>query len=70
MTPDKNRVQKSLFTSHPSGTAPTLRSLPSEQDEAAYIAVEIKRAVAYTGNLLNYGDFAILREHTLSLILL
>lgn len=61
-TSDKNRVQKSLFTSHPAGVTPVLCSLPSEKDEAARIATEVKRTIAYTGGLLNYGDFAILCE--------
>ncbi len=60
--PDKKRVQKSLFTSHPAGVTPVLCSLPSEKNEATEIATEIRRAIAYTGGLLNYGDFAILRE--------
>lgn len=61
---DKTRVQKSLFTSHPTGSTPVLCALQDEHDEARHIASEIKRVVAYTGSLLNYGDFAILREAT------
>ncbi|KAF9445472.1 P-loop containing nucleoside triphosphate hydrolase protein [Macrolepiota fuliginosa MF-IS2] len=64
VTQDKNRIQKSLFTSHPLGSVPVLHSSISEQDEATKIAIEIKRAIAYTGGLLNYGDFAILLRFT------
>ncbi|KAJ7499466.1 P-loop containing nucleoside triphosphate hydrolase protein [Mycena latifolia] len=42
---DKSRIPKTLLTSHPSGTTPVLRSFPSEQAEANFIAVEIKRVV-------------------------
>ncbi|KAJ6463267.1 P-loop containing nucleoside triphosphate hydrolase protein [Mycena vitilis] len=57
---DKSRIPKTLLTSHPSGTVPVLRSFPSEQAEANFIAVEIKRLVACMGGILRWGDFAIL----------
>ncbi|KAJ7283248.1 P-loop containing nucleoside triphosphate hydrolase protein [Mycena rebaudengoi] len=57
---DKSRIPKTLLTSHPSGVTPVLRSFNSEQAEAAFIAVEIKRLVAFMGGLLRWGDFAIL----------
>ncbi|KAJ7604586.1 P-loop containing nucleoside triphosphate hydrolase protein [Mycena polygramma] len=57
---DKSRIAKTLLTSHPSGTVPVLRSFPSEQAEANFIAVEIKRLVACMGGILRWGDFAIL----------
>ncbi|KAJ6530358.1 P-loop containing nucleoside triphosphate hydrolase protein [Mycena vulgaris] len=57
---DKSRIPKTLLTSHPSGTAPVLRSFPSEHAEANFIAVEIKRVVASMGGVLRWGDFAIL----------
>ncbi|KAJ7087339.1 P-loop containing nucleoside triphosphate hydrolase protein [Mycena belliarum] len=57
---DKTRIPKTLLTSHPAGTTPVLRSFPSEHAEANFIAVEIKRVVAYMGGLLRWGDFAIL----------
>ncbi|KAJ6516457.1 P-loop containing nucleoside triphosphate hydrolase protein [Mycena sanguinolenta] len=57
---DKSRIPKTLLTSHPSGTVPVLRSFPSEQAEANFIAVEIKRLVAFMGGVLRWGDFAIL----------
>ncbi|KAF8638307.1 hypothetical protein AX17_002327 [Amanita inopinata Kibby_2008] len=57
---DKTRIQKSLFTSHPSGKTPSLQCFQTEREEAAFIPVEIKRLAAYTGGLLRWGDFAIL----------
>ena len=33
------------------------------QDEASYIAYEIKRAIAYSGNQLTFDDFAILLRY-------
>ncbi|KAJ7047915.1 P-loop containing nucleoside triphosphate hydrolase protein [Mycena alexandri] len=57
---DKSRIPKTLLTSHPLGTIPVLRSFPSEQAEANFIAVEIKRLVASMGGVLRWGDFAIL----------
>ncbi|KAJ7929059.1 P-loop containing nucleoside triphosphate hydrolase protein [Mycena leptocephala] len=57
---DKSRISKTLLTSHPSGTTPVLRSFASEQAEANFIAVEIKRLVASMGGILRWGDFAIL----------
>ncbi|KAJ6583195.1 P-loop containing nucleoside triphosphate hydrolase protein [Mycena sp. CBHHK59/15] len=57
---DKSRIQKTLLTSHPSGTTPVLRSFPSEHAEATFIAVEIKRLVAFMGGVLRWGDFVIL----------
>lgn len=33
--------------------------------EASFIATEIKRLIAYSGGVLNHGDFAILRESRL-----
>jgi DNA helicase-2/ATP-dependent DNA helicase PcrA len=60
---DKSRISKTLLTSHPSGTTPVLRSFPSEQAEANFIAVEIKRLVASMGGILRWGDFAILRQY-------
>ena len=66
-TLDRERIQKSLYTSHPKSTPVCLKTFSTPVIEASFIATEIKRLVAYSGNVLNYGDFAILRE--LSLIL-
>ena len=38
-----------------------LFSLDSEYGEAEFIATEIKRLVAYTGGMLDWNDFVILR---------
>lgn len=57
---DPNRIERDLFTSHPYGLEVRLKLHGSAQVEAAFVATEIKRLVAYTGGLLNYDDFAIL----------
>ncbi|KAF7318043.1 ATP-depentend DNA [Mycena chlorophos] len=57
---DKSRIDKSLIASHPRGSTSVLRAFASEQAEAQFIAVEIKRLVASMGGVLQYGDFAIL----------
>jgi DNA helicase-2/ATP-dependent DNA helicase PcrA len=57
---DKERIQKSLKTSHPPGPPVVLRKFESPQDEAAYIAYEIKRTIAYSGNTLDFNDFSVL----------
>lgn len=58
---DKKRANKGLYTSHGSGYPVTLRKLDSAKQEAEYIAEEIKRLIAHSGNMLGYDDFAILR---------
>lgn len=40
----------------------TLKLFATPTIEASYIATEIKRMVAYSGEMLNYEDFAILCE--------
>ncbi|EIN10179.1 UvrD-helicase-domain-containing protein, partial [Punctularia strigosozonata HHB-11173 SS5] len=57
---DKTRIRKSLRTTHPTSTLPVLQQLPSEQMEAQFIALEIKRLVAEFGGALNWSDFAVL----------
>ncbi|KAK1224989.1 ATP-dependent DNA helicase srs2 [Marasmius sp. AFHP31] len=57
---DKSRIKKTLHASHPAGTTPVLREFETEQLEAAGIASEIKRVIAYSGGMLNYGDFVVL----------
>ena len=59
---DRERIQKSLFTSHPRSTPVTLKVFSTPVIEASFISTEIKRLIAYSGGVLNYGDFAILRE--------
>lgn len=46
---DKSRIQKALHTSHPGGPVPVLRSFHTENEEAKFIAIEIKRLVAHMG---------------------
>ncbi|KAF4597533.1 hypothetical protein EYR40_007995 [Pleurotus pulmonarius] len=57
---DKARLPKSLHTSHPSGCTPSLVSFATDQDEAAFIAHEIKRTAANMGGILKWKDFAVL----------
>ncbi|KAH7884318.1 P-loop containing nucleoside triphosphate hydrolase protein [Phlebopus sp. FC_14] len=57
---DKARIPKVLRTSHPFGPQPMLRSFPTENDEASFIAHEINRMMAQTGDMLSYSDFAVL----------
>ncbi|KAH6909099.1 ATP-dependent DNA helicase pcra [Coprinopsis sp. MPI-PUGE-AT-0042] len=57
---DKKRIDKSLFTSHPSGVTPVLYQVENEYEESAFIAIEIKRMVASMGGALRWGDFAVL----------
>lgn len=55
-------MPKTLFTSHGTGPQPVEYGARAAQDEALFIAIEIKRLIAYTGGMLNYDDFAILRK--------
>ncbi|KAF9223657.1 UvrD-helicase-domain-containing protein [Gyrodon lividus] len=57
---DNSRIPKMLRTSHPLGPRPMLRSFPTENDEASFVAYEINRLIAQTGGMLGYGDFAVL----------
>lgn len=59
---DSKRIAKSLYTAHPDGIAPILYQVSGEQEDASFIAVEIKRLVAQMGGAFKWGDFAILRE--------
>lgn len=61
LTSDLNRIPKSLYTSHPTSTPVTLKLFSTPVIEASFISTEIKRLIAYSGNVLNYDDFAILR---------
>jgi DNA helicase II / ATP-dependent DNA helicase PcrA len=64
---DISRPAKDLLPTHCYGSLPTLRKLPSAAAEAAWTVMEIQRAIAMTGNMLNYSDFAILlRSSSLS----
>ncbi|CDO74962.1 hypothetical protein BN946_scf184945.g34 [Trametes cinnabarina] len=56
---DKGRIQKTLRASHAQGPPPVLRIFPIEQVEAAFIAAEIKRLVAFSGVRFNSLSRAI-----------
>ncbi|KAI0833387.1 UvrD-helicase-domain-containing protein [Trametes gibbosa] len=60
---DPHRIKKTLRTSHSQGPLPVLRMFPIEQVEAAFIAAEIKRLVAYSGKVFNWGDFVVLLRY-------
>lgn len=67
---DTTRPQKRLKATHCLGTRPVLRRLPNPNEEALWIASEIKRMTAMTGGLLQHSDFAILlRSAYLSLLI-
>ncbi|PIL35658.1 hypothetical protein GSI_02388 [Ganoderma sinense ZZ0214-1] len=60
---DKERIPKTLNTSHPKGPTPVLHAFPMEQVEAGFIAAEIKRLVAFTGGMLTWSDFVVLLRY-------
>ncbi|MCO5576835.1 hypothetical protein L7F22_030655 [Adiantum nelumboides] len=55
-----SRIDRNLFTSHQDGPHVILRNPENEEEEATFIATEIKRLVACSGGLYNFDDFAIL----------
>ncbi|GAA6042157.1 hypothetical protein JCM8097_004990 [Rhodosporidiobolus ruineniae] len=57
---DKNRINKSLVASHPSGSSVVLHHAPSATEEATFIASSIKHLVAHLGGLVSYNDVAVL----------
>ncbi|CCM04225.1 uncharacterized protein FIBRA_06392 [Fibroporia radiculosa] len=62
--PDRTRIQKTLRTTQSNWAAPVLRKFPTEQIEAASIAAEIKRLIAFTGGMLAWSDFVVLLRFT------
>ncbi|KAH8099919.1 UvrD-helicase-domain-containing protein, partial [Cristinia sonorae] len=60
---DKDRLPKTLFTTHPTGPLPLLHQFENGRDEGQFIALEVKRIIAYTGGMLNHNDFAILLRY-------
>ncbi|KAK4688393.1 ATP-dependent DNA helicase UvrD/PcrA, partial [Tremellales sp. Uapishka_1] len=67
VTQDRQRIPKSLFTAHPNSTAVPLKLFSTPVIEASFIAMEIKRLIAYSGGVLNHDDFAVLlRTNALS----
>ena len=57
---DTSRPPKSLTTDHPNGTPVVMKSFVDGEEEAFWIAKEIRRLIAYSGKKLNYEDFVIL----------
>lgn len=57
---DDTRPDKRLRATHVHGSVPVLRKLPSAAEEGLWIASEIERAIALTGGMLEFADFAIL----------
>ena len=53
---DKTRVPKGLKASHPDGLPVTLKRAVNPQFEANFIATEIARLVAHTGEMLDWSD--------------
>ncbi|GAA6051585.1 hypothetical protein JCM3770_003484 [Rhodotorula araucariae] len=60
---DTKRINKSLTTSHPSGSSVVLHPAPSAPDEATFIASTIKHLVAHLGGLIGYNDIAVLLRY-------
>jgi DNA helicase-2/ATP-dependent DNA helicase PcrA len=57
---DTTRPAKTLQATHSFGTLPVLRKLPTANAEAAWMVLEIKRAIAMTGGLVRMSDIAVL----------
>jgi len=57
---DTTRPSKTLQATHSFGTLPVLRKLPTPSAEALWMVLEIKRAIAMTGNLVRMSDIAVL----------
>ncbi|KAI0784570.1 P-loop containing nucleoside triphosphate hydrolase protein [Abortiporus biennis] len=60
---DKNRMPKTLHTTHQPGPSPLLAMMLDEKQESLFVATEIKRLIAFTGGMLNYSDFVILLRY-------
>jgi superfamily I DNA/RNA helicase len=61
-TIDKKRIPKSLYSFHPAGPAPLLKSFSTPSKEAAFLASEIKRIEACMGGMLSLNDFVIISQ--------
>ncbi|SCZ97874.1 BZ3500_MvSof-1268-A1-R1_Chr3-3g06427 [Microbotryum saponariae] len=60
---DANRIQKGLKATHGAGSSVVLHCASNAYEEASFIAAQIKHLVAHTGNLVDYGDVAILLRY-------
>jgi len=57
---DTTRPDKRLQATHAFGEQPVLRRLPTAEAEARWLVSEVRRIQARSGNMLQYGDFAVL----------
>ncbi|GAA5969721.1 hypothetical protein JCM3765_001218 [Sporobolomyces pararoseus] len=60
---DTKRINKSLHSSHPSGSSIVLHSSSDPQSEANFIASTIRHLIAHLGGLVSYKDFSILLRY-------
>ncbi|SGY83222.1 BQ5605_C009g05624 [Microbotryum silenes-dioicae] len=60
---DSNRIQKGLKATHGAGSSVVLHCASNAYEEATFIAAQIKHLVAHTGNLVDYGDVAVLLRY-------
>jgi DNA helicase-2/ATP-dependent DNA helicase PcrA len=57
---DESRPDKRMQSTHLFGPMPTLKLLPTANDEATWIVSEVKRVMGMTAGLLSLSDIAIL----------
>ena len=57
---DRSRLAKRILPTHCTGLQPVLHEAETVFDEACWIVSEIEYSKAFTGNLLEYHDYAIL----------
>ena len=57
---DQSRFAKRILPTHCTGVQPVLHEAETDDDEACWIVSEIEYSKAFTGNLLNHNDYAIL----------
>lgn len=57
---DRSRLAKRILPTHCTGVQPVLLEAANDNDEACWIVSEIEYSRAFTGNLLNHDDYAIL----------
>ncbi|KAK4054001.1 ATP-dependent DNA helicase srs2 [Microbotryomycetes sp. JL221] len=60
---DKKRINKGLKASHVNGSNVVIHHAGTAFDEAQFIAAQIKHLRAHTGNLIEFGDVAILLRY-------
>ncbi|SCV74703.1 BQ2448_7732 [Microbotryum intermedium] len=60
---DTNRIQKGLKATHGAGSSVVLHCAFNAFEEASFIAAQIKHFVVHTGNLVDYGDVAVLLRY-------